>query len=91
MTERIHLILDAAEKERFRRLAVREGKTLSAWVRDAARDRAASSEARGGPDTEEELRRFFEACDARESGREPNWEEHERVIETSRTSGGSGT
>jgi hypothetical protein len=91
MTERIHLVLDAVEKERFRRLAVREGKTLSAWVRDAARDHAASLEARGSLDTGEDLRAFFDACDARETGREPDWEEHERVIERSRTSGGSET
>lgn len=73
MTERIHLVLDAAEKERFRRLAARKGKTLSAWVRDAARFRAAV-EARAGLETEEDLRRFFDECDARESGLEPDWE-----------------
>jgi Ribbon-helix-helix protein, copG family len=91
VTDRIHIMLDPAEKERFRRLAARQGKTLSAWLRDAARDLAAAAEAREGLETEEELRRFFEACDARESGREPDWEEHEQVIEASKTSGASGT
>jgi len=91
MVDRIHLVLDAAEKERFRRMAVREGKTLSAWVRDAARDRAASMEALEGLETEEDLHRFFDACDARESGCEPDWTEHEHVIQRSKTSGGSGT
>jgi len=91
MTDRIHILLGAVDKERFRRLAAREGKTLSAWLRDAARDRAATAEAHEGLETEEELRRFFEACDARESGREPDWEEHEQVIEASKTSGGTGT
>lgn len=82
MADRIHVVLDPADKERFRRLAAREGKTLSAWLRDAARDRAAAAEAHEGLETEEGLRRFFEACDDRESGREPDWEEHEQVIET---------
>ena len=91
MTERIHLALDPAEKERFRRMAVREGKSLSAWVRDAARDRAAAMEAGSGLETEGALTRFFEECDARESGREPDWEEHETVIRDSQTSGGTGT
>lgn len=91
MTERIHVILGSAEKERFRQLAVREGTTLSAWVREAARERAAAAEAREGLESAEELRRFFEECDLREYGREPDWEEHERVLEASKTSGGSGT
>ena len=41
MTERIHIVVDRAEKERYRRLAAREGKTLSEWLRAAARDRVA--------------------------------------------------
>ena len=91
MTERIHLVLDAAEKERFRRMAVREGKTLSAWLREAARERAQAVEGRRGLETESKLKRFFDECDARESGREPDWEQHKRVIGDSQRSGGSGT
>jgi len=91
MSNRLHLVLAAAEKERFRRMAVREGKTLSAWVRDAARDRAAAIEAEDRLDTPGSLEGFFEECDARESGREPDWQEHERVIRDSQSSGGSGT
>ena len=36
----------------------------------------------------EDLRRFFEECDAmQEPGVEPDWEEHKRVIEESRMRG----
>ena len=86
MKTRLHLVLDEEEKERFRRRAEQEGVSLSEWLRDAARDRLAGTE----PhllDTIERLRAFFAACDARESGAEPDWEEHRAVIERSRGSG----
>lgn len=36
----------------------------------------------------EDLRRFFDECDARRgAGTEPNWDEHLRAIEASRASG----
>lgn len=86
MTTRIHIVVDEEEKERFRRRAEREGKTLSAWLRDAAREKLRQE----GPlrlDTLKELRAFFAACDAREGRAEPDWEEHRRVIEGSARSG----
>lgn len=86
MTDRVHVLMDPAEKERYRRLAEREGKTLSEWLREAAAEKAAaSSEDRIG--SRPELERFFAACDAREVGREPDWAEHRRVIERSQSSG----
>lgn len=80
---RIHILIDDAEHERFRRQAAREGKSLAAWLRDAAREKLAAAEDGMRMDTVEELRAFFAACDARERGREPDWEEHRRVIEES--------
>jgi len=86
MSSRIHVVVDEAEKERFRRQAEREGKSLSAWLREAARARLSSRE---GPalDSPEQLRAFFEACDDREQAPEPDWEEHRRAIERSARSG----
>jgi hypothetical protein len=86
---RIHVPLDEAEKERFRQQAAREGKTLAAWLRDAAREKLAAAEPRVVLDTADDLRAFFAACSARETAREPAWEEHRRVIEGSIRSGGS--
>lgn len=83
MSERIHIVVEAVEKERFRRQAAREGKTLSDWLREAAAEKAAAARKERPLDTVGALRSFFEACDARESGREPDWDEHRRVIERS--------
>lgn len=86
MMTRIHLVVDEEEKERFRCCAESEGKTLSEWLREAARDKLQQ----GGPrqlDTLQELRAFFASCDDRERQGEPDWEEHRRVIEGSARSG----
>lgn len=86
MTSRIHIVVDEAEKERFRRQAAREGRSLSAWLREAARERLSRRE-QPALDEVEELRAFFEACDERETAPEPDWEEHRRVIDRSVGSG----
>ena len=88
MTSRIHIVVDEEDKERFRRQAEREGKSLSAWLREAARARLSERRA-SALDTAEELRAFFEACDDREAVPEPDWEEHRRVVERSVRSGGA--
>lgn len=87
--ERIHVVLTRAEKERFRRLAVRAGKSLSEWLRDAAREKMASQAVRAALDSEEALDEFFAECDAGEAGQEPDWEEHKRVISGSVGAGGA--
>lgn len=89
MSARIHLVVDEADKERFRRQAAREGKSLSAWLRAAARDRLDRRE--DVPlDSAEALETFFAACDDRETGTEPDWEEHEAAIARSARSGDGG-
>lgn len=91
MAERIHIVLDRVEKERFRRLAERAGKSLSEWLRDVARARADGDAALDRLDTPEQLDRFFGACDDQESGVEPEWEDHLEVIRGSIREGSSGT
>ena len=88
---RIHIILKEAEKERYRAQAAREGKSLAAWLREAAREKLASAEERRDLETLEELRVFFAACSQRESEPEPDWEAHRRVIEESIRSGLAGS
>jgi len=87
MADRIHLVLDPTEKERFRAAAAREGKTLSAWLRDAAKEHVAARAGERGLRTPEEVEAFFQLCDEREVGREPDWEAHRQVIERSIRSG----
>lgn len=86
MDTRIHILVREADKIRYGRQAQREGKSLGAWLREAAEEKLASVEARrfDGPD---ELGAFFDECDARESGVEPDWEEHRKVIERSKSAG----
>ena len=87
---RVQVLLEEAEREEFRRQAEREGLSLSAWLRRAAQERL-RSRARRRLSTLRELREFFREVDAREKGREPDWDEHLAVMARSRASGGSGT
>lgn len=87
---RVQVLLPEEERERFRREAEREGLSLSAWLRRAGQERLRSRQGRR-LSTVRELREFFRGIDAREKGREPDWDEHLGVMERSRASGGSGT
>lgn len=87
---RVQVLLDEGEQEHFRQQAEREGLSLSAWLRQAGQERLRSRRVRR-LSTLRELREFFRAVDAREKGREPDWDEHLAVIDRSRTSGTSGT
>ena len=90
MPERIHLVLSAAEKERYRLAAARAGRSLSEWLRQAAEEKAAAEEEAVGLETAAELSAFFAACDAREEGTEPDWESQRELIEASMRSAGGG-
>lgn len=83
---RIHVVIDAAEREAFRAAAEREGRSLSEWIREAGRDRLERAESQRLR-TPEDLRRFFEDLDAsRDDDRpEEDWEVTKQRIATSRT------
>lgn len=87
VSTRIHIVVDEAEKERFRKLAERRGTSLSGWIREAARSYAAREEERPSLHDLESLEEFFDQCDALTTGPEPDWEEHERRIDESVRSG----
>jgi hypothetical protein len=90
MSSRVQVVMDEVEREAFRRAAAREGLSLSDWLRRAARDRLAASE---DPtlSSADDLRAFFEACDVREEGVEPDWDQHRLVIEDSKATGRTST
>ena len=90
-TSRVQVLLSPEEKEAFRRLAKSEGLSLSAWLRGAGRERLEAATSRRRLCTADALRRFFEECDEREKGHEPDWHEHLDVIRRSRLAGESGT
>jgi uncharacterized protein (DUF1778 family) len=90
MTTRVQVLLDQAEKARLERGAKHVGRSLSAFMREAALDRLAQLESQK-PYTKPELRAFFKQCDKLESGKEPDWQEHLQVINASIRQGSSGT
>jgi len=87
MTVREQVLVSPEEREAFRRRAEVEGVSLSAWLRAAGRERLAEAEEGDRLDSQETLRAFFDACDEREHGREPDWEEHLDVIRKAQRSG----
>jgi hypothetical protein len=87
MASRIHVLLDEAEKARYRRQAQREGKSLGAWLREAAEDRLRAAAGTRDLRSRAELGQFFAECDRREAGTEPDWHDHRHLIERSRLNG----
>lgn len=85
---RVQLVVPDADKDRFVHQARREGMSLSAWLRAAAYERLEKYRNYRKFQSVEELREFWERCDARcESLPEPDWEEHLAVINESKLSG----
>ena len=84
---RVQVVMARDEREKFRRCAERAGKSLSGWLRDAARAKAEEESSEVSLRTLEALDSFFAECDARETGREPDWEEHLRVIRAGQLAG----
>jgi hypothetical protein len=83
MSQRIHVVLDDRERAAFQARAEAEGRSLSEWLRLAARDRLEQVRP-ARISTLDDLTSFFGACDLRETGREPEWAEHLAVAERSR-------
>jgi predicted DNA-binding protein len=90
VTARVQVLLDQAEKARLERGAKHLGRSLSAFMREAALDKLAELENQKAF-TKPELKEFFKQCGKLESGREPDWEEHLQVINASVRKGSSGT
>jgi hypothetical protein len=86
MSGRVHIVVEDREHEAFRARAAAEGCSLSTWLREAARQRLRDTApaALGDPAA---LAAFFDDCDQREHGVEPDWDEHLAVIDASRQDG----
>ena len=80
MSVRIQVILKEREAARFKSQAHKEGKSMSAWLRDAGRK--AIERGQRGPSLKdpESLAAFFERRNEKERGQEPDWPEHKRLI-----------
>jgi len=88
---RVQVLIKEREREEFRQVAEQEGKSLSGWLRESALDRLEAMKAAAKMTSASDLREFFKACDLREQGREPEWEEHLETMDESRKTGRSGT
>ena len=87
MSVRIQVVLENHEKAAYKKAAKMQGMSLSAWMKACARKGLEQHRKISLPGSRKELQAFFEECDQREQGVEPDWEEHKRIIERSVTSG----
>jgi len=83
MSPRFHLVLDERERAAFQARATAEGRSLSDWLRLAARERL-ERDRPARLDSVDAITEFFDACDVRETGDEPDWAEHLAIANRSR-------
>lgn len=89
---RVQLVMADEDRERFVNQARREGMSLSAWMRAAARERLEARQRVKLFESPEDVREFFRSCAALDGPEtEPDWSEHLRVMNESRASGVTGT
>ena len=66
--------------------------SFSAWLRAAAHERLERKQQTTGFESDAEIEAFWRECDKQSGpGREPDWEEHLRVINASRGTGATDT
>ena len=89
---RVQLVMPDDDRARFVNQARREGMSLSAWLRAAARERLEKRQSVKQFESPEDVTEFFRSCAALEGPEtEPDWSEHLRVMNESRTRGVAGT
>ena len=89
---RVQLVIPDEYRDRFLHQARKEGLTLSAWLRAAARERLSRKQRIDPFESTADVKEFFDACDAlKRSQLEPEWDEHLAVINESRRQGISST
>ena len=85
---RVQLVMPDDDRDSFVHQAQREGMSLSAWLRAAARERLETRQSVKQFDSPEDVEEFFKSCSALEGPEmEPDWSEHLRVISESRGRG----
>ena len=89
---RVQLIIPDEEKGQYIHQARKEGLTLSAWLRVAAKERLERNTRNDPFESIAEIKQFFAKCDKLESGgTEPDWEQHLFVIDETRKRGMTST
>ena len=80
MSVRVQVILDEEEVTRFKSEALKVSKSLSAWLRDAGKNMIEMNRQQQHLTDPDSLNRFFQKCNEKENGLEPDWEDHKRLI-----------
>jgi hypothetical protein len=80
MSTRVQVILEQKEATKFRSQALKESKSLSAWLRDAGKKMLEMNGQAKPLSDPASLKSFFKRCKEREKGFEPDWEDHKGVI-----------
>lgn len=80
MSQRVQIILDEKEATEFKAQAMKESKSLSAWLREAGKKMIDMNHQQRPLSDPQSLKTFFKRCNDREKGVEPDWEEHKRLI-----------
>ena len=89
---RVQILIPDEDRDRFIHQAQREGMTLSAWLRSAARERLEARQRSQPFQSPADLKAFFSGCDELEGQKsEPDWNEHLGVIAESPRRGSSST
>ncbi len=89
---RVQLVMPDDDRDRFVQQARREGMSLSAWLRAAARERLETRQRVRLFESPEDVEEFFESCSTLEGPEtEPDWSEHLQVMSGSRRRGAAGT
>ncbi|MDE2666166.1 MAG: hypothetical protein OXI69_08445 [Acidobacteriota bacterium] len=74
---RVQLVIPDEDRDRYLYQARKEGMTLSAWLRAAAREHLQKRQQSKPFQSPEDLKEFFRACDSMEGPEtEPDWDEH---------------
>ncbi len=80
MSVRVQVVLEEKEAARFKSQALKESKSMSAWLRNAGKTMLEMDKKRRSLADEKSLMAFFNKCNEQEKGEEPDWEEHKRLI-----------
>ena len=89
---RVQLVMQDDDRELFVDQARREGMSLSAWLRAAARDRLEARQSVKLFESPQDVEEFFRSRAALDGPEmEPDWTEHMRVMSESRAKGTAGT
>jgi hypothetical protein len=83
MSVRVQVILDDVDATRFKSQALKESRSLSAWLRDAGNKMIEMNRQQQRLTDPDSLNRFFRKCDERKNGVGPDWEDHKRLLSDS--------